>query len=215
MIHCTFSTNSAGNNGGAIISDGTDGQATIKVLNCTFSGNSTAGLGGAIRDGNSSPLIIGSTIFQQGASGANLFAPPIVTSLGYNLSSDNGSGFLTGPSDKLNTVPLLGSLQNNGGSTLTHALLPNSPALDQGKNFSGFVTEQRGLFRTIDSATLTNAPGGDGTDIGAVEMQPPVFTFTVLNTNDNGFGSLRAVGGWFASATMTVCESSSSQEAIA
>ena len=55
-----------------------------------------------------------------------------VTSLGYNLSSDNGGGHLTGPGDQINTDPLLGPLQDNGGPTLTHTLLPGSPAIDVG-----------------------------------------------------------------------------------
>ena len=55
-----------------------------------------------------------------------------VISLGYNLSNDNGNGFLTGPGDQIDTDPLLGPLQDNGGVTLTHALLPGSPAVDAG-----------------------------------------------------------------------------------
>jgi hypothetical protein len=51
------------------------------------------------------------------------------TSLGYNVSSDDGGGNLTGPGDQIDTGPLLGPLQNNGGPTLTHALLPDSPAI--------------------------------------------------------------------------------------
>jgi hypothetical protein len=55
-----------------------------------------------------------------------------VTSNGYNLSSDNGGGYLNGPGDQINTDPLLGPLQDNGGPTLTYALLPGSPAIDAG-----------------------------------------------------------------------------------
>ena len=48
------------------------------------------------------------------------------------LSSDNGGGYLTGPGDQINTDPLLGPLQDNGGPTFTHALLPGSPAINAG-----------------------------------------------------------------------------------
>ena len=48
------------------------------------------------------------------------------------LSSDNGGGCLTGPGDQINTDPVLGPLQDNGGPTFTHALLPDSPAIDAG-----------------------------------------------------------------------------------
>jgi hypothetical protein len=66
-------------------------------------------------------------------SGANIFLlGGTVTSHGYNLSSDNGGGFLNGPGDQINTDPLLGPLQDNGGRTFTHELLPGSPATDAG-----------------------------------------------------------------------------------
>jgi len=55
-----------------------------------------------------------------------------VTSHGYNLSSDDGGGYLASPGDQINTDPLLGPLQDNGGPTLTHAPLPGSPAIDAG-----------------------------------------------------------------------------------
>jgi hypothetical protein len=64
-------------------------------------------------------------------------------------------------------------LQDNGGPTFTHSLLPGSPAIDQGKNFSGSAYDQRGVgfARTVVNPALTEPPGGDGTDIGAFEAQ--------------------------------------------
>jgi hypothetical protein len=41
-------------------------------------------------------------------------------------------GFLTGPGDQINTDPLLGPLQDNGGPTLTHEMLNGSAAIDAG-----------------------------------------------------------------------------------
>src|SRR5262245_50492300 len=55
-----------------------------------------------------------------------------VTSDGFNPSSDDAGGLLTGPSDQINTDPLLGALQDNGGPTFTHAPLPGSPVIDAG-----------------------------------------------------------------------------------
>ena len=92
-----------------------------------------------------------------------------VTSLGHNLSSDGGGGFLTATGDQTNTNPMLGPLQDNGGPTFTHALMASSPAIDKGKNFSGSATDQRANPRTFDDPNIANASGG-GTDIGAVEM---------------------------------------------
>ena len=68
--------------------------------------------------------------------------------------------------------PLLGPLQDNGGPTFTHALLPGSPAIDAGKSF-GVIADQRGFARTFDFADVPNAPGSDATDIGAFELSPP------------------------------------------
>ena len=61
------------------------------------------------------------------------------------------------------TDPLLEELADNGGSTLTHLPLPNSPVIDAGNtsNFSEQGTDQRGEQR------LT----GEALDIGAVELR--------------------------------------------
>lgn len=95
-----------------------------------------------------------------------------LTSSGFNLTDDNGSGLLNQPTDIINKPAFLVSLADNGGPTPTHALLLNSPALDAGDS-SGFVTDQRGLPRPVD---LPGRNAGDGADIGAVEAQtvPPL-----------------------------------------
>jgi hypothetical protein len=67
--------------------------------------------------------------------------------------------------------PLLGPLEMNGGFTPTHALLWGSPAIDQGKCF-GIHEDQRGERRPYDYPSILNAPGGDGSDIGALELHP-------------------------------------------
>lgn len=81
---------------------------------------------------------------------------------------------MTATGDQINTDPMLGPLQDNGGATFTHALLPGSPAIDAGKNFAAGSTDQRGsgFVRTFDNASIANANGGDGTDVGAYEVQP-------------------------------------------
>ena len=67
-------------------------------------------------------------------------------SRGYNLSSDDGGGVFERSGDQINTNPLLSPLQDNGGATLTHELLPGSPAIDTGDpNFTPPpVYDQRG-----------------------------------------------------------------------
>lgn len=127
ITNSTFSSNAARGEGGGCINGG-----MLLVTNSTLSGNSATDLGGGVY--NIGTLHIANTVLKRGDSGANISNANggTVMSLGYNVSSDDGSGFLTGPGDQVNTDPLLGPLQNNGGPTFTHALLPGSPAVDAG-----------------------------------------------------------------------------------
>lgn len=78
-------------------------------------------------------------------------------------------GVNTGTGNLLNVSPRLGPLADNGGPTLTHALLPGSPALDAGD--SAGLTDQRGMPRPVDLASVANASGANASDIGAYEAQ--------------------------------------------
>jgi len=123
ITNSTVSGNSAGE-GGGIFNIG-----VFAITNSTLSNNSASLAGGVF---NNEVLQIGDTILNMGASGANISNFGTVKSLGYNLSSDSGGGALNAPGDQINTDPLLGPLQNNGGRTFTHALLPGSPAINTG-----------------------------------------------------------------------------------
>src|SRR5204862_972947 len=126
--------------GGGIYNNG----ANATVNNSTVSGNnSSSGAGGIVNFGinGSGMLEIANTVLNAGTSGGNLENDAAtVTSHGYNLSSDAAGGdattgpggMLDGPGDVRNTDPLLGPLQDNGGATMTHALLLYSPAIDAG-----------------------------------------------------------------------------------
>jgi hypothetical protein len=90
------------------------------------------------------------------------------TSLGYNLTNSSAGTPFTATTDLTNTNPLLGSLQNNGGASWTHALLSSSPAIDRipfGVNGCGttITTDQRGQPRPGTFTRLC--------DIGAYEAQ--------------------------------------------
>jgi hypothetical protein len=157
IVNSTISGNSAGDSGGGILGSG-------DIRNTTISGNSAV-LGGGIY--NTSTLEISDTIFNAGVLGENIVnSGGTVTSHGYNISSDDGGGVLTGPGDQINTDPLLGPLQDNGGPTHTHLPLPGSPAIDAGD--PNFVPppfhDQRGLcfYRVF----------GRRIDVGSVETQP-------------------------------------------
>lgn len=127
LSNCTISGNSAQSYGGGI-----NNVAGLTLSNTTFTGNS-ANFGGSIAIANSVTLSIGDTVLNAGKMGGNIYnAGGTVISRGYNLSSDDAGGYLNGPGDQINTDPLLGPLQENGGPTLTHALLPGSLGIDTG-----------------------------------------------------------------------------------
>jgi hypothetical protein len=186
IVNSTISGNSAGDSGGGVAA------SFLTIMNSTISGNSTVNSGGGIAaggpimvtianstiSGNSAGsgggiykylgyLEISNTILNAGASGENIFNNGgTVTSRGYNVCSDNGGGYLNGPGDQINTDPLLGPLQDNGGPTLTHAPLPGSPAIDAGDpNFTPPpYYDQRGpCYRRVYGRRI---------DVGSVEMQP-------------------------------------------
>ena len=97
-----------------------------------------------------------------------------LTSLGYNLAEYPGcGGRFNQPTDQVGVDPLLGPLAGNSGATETMALLPGSPAIDRGLASAGESLDQRGLRRPVEIFGAANAVGGDGTDIGALEVQAP------------------------------------------
>ncbi len=196
IANSTLSGNSAtgefGMDGGAILNEG-----VLTIFNSTLSGNS-ATIGGGIFNGGGAviaALEVGNTILNAGALGPTITnTSGTVTSDGYNLSSDGGGGYLIQPTDLINTNPMLGPLQDNGGPTWTHALKPGSPAIDAGNGF-GLAADQRGRARTVDLPYVANAAGGDGSDIGAFELNPPVlniaqfggYALLFWSTSDPGY----------------------------
>ena len=171
VVASTFSGNSA-SQGGGIVND----AYSCPNIRSTFSGISAVtadNAGGSIHATDSSPtgatLEIGDTILNAGAAGVNIMnLAGTVISDGFNLSSDDGGGFLTATTDQINTDPTLGPLADNGGPTQTMALSVGSPAIDQGMSL-GVATDQRGEPRIYINPNSTLPPGGDGADIGAYE----------------------------------------------
>lgn len=90
---------------------------------------------------------------------------------GYNLDEDGSCGLNEG-SDLVGSAGLDPELKDNGGPTPTHALLAGSVAIDRGKSF-GATADQRGLPRPSKFPDVSDAEGGDGSDIGAFELQAP------------------------------------------
>jgi hypothetical protein len=165
ITNSTISGNSALTiNQGPGCGGGIGNSGSLQIANSTISGNSGAN-GGAICN-HAVPLQIANSILNAGDLGENIFNDGgTITSLGYNLSSDNGGGYLNGPGDQTNTNPILGPLQNNGGPTQTHRPYPQSPAIDAGDpNFTPPpFYDQRGTgFDRVVNGRI---------DIGSFEVQ--------------------------------------------
>jgi hypothetical protein len=79
--------------------------------------------------------------------------------------------------------PKLGPLADNGGPTLTMALLPGSPAIDAGNTSLAPATDQRGFPR----------PAGLAADIGAFEYGSVMQVIALSRSGATGLNIL-AVG---------------------
>lgn len=173
VVNTTFSGNYAGQQGGALFNGYFDFQGTI--ASSTIAGNQvgSTGQGGGIFIGaGTGSLVLFNTIVAGNTKGTvrndieGLFSQPALSS--FNLIGDgslsnlvhgvNGNlvGSAVSPIDAL-----LGPLADNGGPTLTMALLPGSPAIDAGSNSDAPATDQRGLARVVNGRI----------DIGAFETQ--------------------------------------------
>jgi hypothetical protein len=178
-----------GNAGGSGLGGGIyDLTGHCSITNCTLAFNSVvAGDGGAGGHGaygnygNGSPGLPGAAGSASGgginASGGMFLINVLLASNapsngsgsiidgGHNLSSDNSCGFTNVGSLNNSNAPL-GPLMDNGGPTLTMALLPGNPAIDAGDDAAAPPTDQRGALR----------PVGLASDIGAYECGPPAIT---------------------------------------
>jgi CSLREA domain-containing protein len=194
----TFSSNQAVQAGGGIYYD----ESYPTLTNITFSGNS-ATYGGGIYNHRSSPTLTNVTFFDNSAvlNGGGIYNieyygtgshPILINTILWGNSPDQifladlSSATVTysdiqGGWDGVGNIdsdPRLGPLQDNGGSTLTHALAWNSPAIDTGDNDQCPTTDQRGVIRPLDG----NGDGKVVCDIGAYEKvyQPLVLLPLVL-----------------------------------
>lgn len=121
-----------------------------------------------------------------GAGGAGGYAGSGSVGLPGNVGSTGSSSGAGVGYSAFNTLltdvadPKLGPLADNGGPTLTMALLPGSPAIDAGSAVGAPATDQRGVAR----------PQGPGVDIGAFELQQyqqsiPVFMAATIQNGTN------------------------------
>jgi predicted outer membrane repeat protein len=187
FVYATFSGNHA-DSGGAIYATNSWGQ----TRQATFSGNSADnGYGGAIQgdagylidstiSGNAATVSGGGaavldeirfygTILANNTAGAS--APDVYAPLGGFGSFDlveNVGPLSTPPSIITGQDPQLGPLGANGGGMPTLKPAASSPVVDQSYSYYGF--DQRFGPRVVDNPNKANVAGGNGADIGALEL---------------------------------------------
>ena len=187
LTNCTISGNTGSDVGGGVYSNG-----EVSLVNCSVVDNEATGaeqFGGAgvnvFNSGKVSMTLVNTLLSgnlagaEEGSRDANCGCTGSQTNcvdgmnrkietLGYNLS-DDASCNLDGDGD-LDEVedPGIGPLEDNGGPTLTYALLDGSPAIDAGDNEECPNNDQRGSIRPADG----DDDGSKVCDIGAFELFP-------------------------------------------
>jgi hypothetical protein len=182
LINSTIARNSASSFGGGITNDG----APLTAINDTIAYNTLSSSygGGAGLDAYSDTATLYNCIVTWNMSagrpddisfyGGGSVSPSSASNLiGVGISGGlidgnkgNRVGTASSPID-----PMLGPLQDNGGPTMTMALLPRSPAIDAGIAVDGVTTDQRGISRTAYGPP----------DIGAFELAPLMVSPMVVN----------------------------------
>ncbi len=171
-----------GQGGGVYLTSG----ASLTMVNVTVADNSAATGGGMLN--NASSLALTNALIANNNAGTGADVSGTIQSANNSLiGTPSGSGYTisSGSDNLLGVDPKLGALQNNGGPTLTFALLAGSQAIAAGsqsaiKNppFSGPpFTDQRGpgFNRIINNVVA----------IGAYEYQPPETTTTVTSSDSS------------------------------
>lgn len=158
VVSSTISANAAKLRGGGVANyDGS--SATFQNVTIAFNTAGTGGTGGGFYNEDSSPVLTNTIIWgnsQGNLSGTSAFVTYSVIQGGYS-----GTG-------NLSADPLLGSLQDNGGFSHTHAIASGSPAIDAGSPALCPTTDQRGMPRPVDG----NLDGTATCDIGGYEYTP-------------------------------------------
>ena len=185
VTNSTLSGNSASGNGGGIYANS---GVAVKTTNTTISGNSAGVDGGGIRKLDLA-AVLNHTIVAGNTRGVNE-ANDVTGSLAAAFSllgvdtgatiTDNGGNLIGTAAAPID--PLLGPLADNGGPTMTHALLPGSPAIDAGDPAA--VAGVSGVPPFDQRDEPFTRVYGVGIDIGAFELQPiPPTIFGDYNQN--------------------------------
>jgi hypothetical protein len=154
LTNVTFWGNAAGTSGGGIANIPLSSSSPVSptLINVILWGNTAPTGAGIYNTDGGTPQISYSDI--QGCGGSSSWNTNCGVNGGNNIDAD----------------PLLDTLADNGGFTMTHALLEGSPAIDAGDPATCPDTDQRGVTR----------PQGDFCDMGAYEYLPTVLIYLPL-----------------------------------
>ncbi|MEM9773247.1 MAG: choice-of-anchor Q domain-containing protein [Chloroflexota bacterium] len=166
VINSTLSGNIASSRGGAI---GNSTNSTTTVKSSTLTQNWAGRDGSGIS--SSGYVILQNSIVADNPNWEDCFSTGVLIADNSNLDSDGSCDNAT----QSNNIRLA-SLQDNGGSTFTHALLSGSDAINAAMPNPIITDDQRGVAR----------PVGIGPDIGAFEGEIvcPAFPVNVSNENE-------------------------------
>jgi CSLREA domain-containing protein len=178
----TLTNSTISGNHALIIAGGVRSDGTLSIVNSTITGNDTGAAFGNLGQGLmcGTPCSLRNSIVAGNGAAPRGDTQGTITSLGYNIigkTTDNTGNPMTTitatTGDQFDVGAAAVNLQplaSNGGPTPTHALGAGSIAIDRGER-SGATIDQRGELRPCDQASVSNATGGDGADIGAFEVQ--------------------------------------------
>lgn len=198
----TAAANTSGSAGGGIYIH----SGSVSFKNSTLSGNTAATVGGGLYNQNGAVTLNNVTVASNSANSGSgignedgtltlsnsLIAnntdadcAGTLTSTGHNLLQSPGAGCIISGDNAgniLNVNASIEALAANGGSTPTHALLADSPAIDAGNPATCEATDQRGEER----------PKRGACDIGAFEAD---FRYAIDPTLVSDDSSLPGIMG--------------------
>jgi hypothetical protein len=161
-----------GTGGGAWLQDAATAADSVTFVASTVAGNVAAGVGGIL--GQTGRKVLQNTVVSDNTPtdlGLGTFTDPTFE-LDYSLVEKPAPSSFTITTAERSLVgkdPLLGPLTDNGGGLATMVPAYASILVDHGRGV-GLSTDERGLPRPVDLKTYGNPTGGDGSDIGAVEL---------------------------------------------
>jgi CSLREA domain-containing protein len=173
VANSTLTGNTATVQGGGILNID---PATLTLIHSTLTGNTASVIGGGLIN-NGSATIANSIIANSTGGDCLPGRPPDIN---HTLVEDGGCSVTNGVNNNKTGDPKLGPLSNNGGATLTHALLTGSPAIGAANNSLCAAApinrfDQRDLLR--DAAC----------DMGAYEVDavPTAVEMVVISAEPN------------------------------